>query len=60
MKDPREQTTLPPPELSEKLPCLKGIQKAGIQKDRGRNGALYCPAPPSEPDLQISRIRLSS
>jgi hypothetical protein len=29
-------------------------------KDRGRNGTLFCPAPPSEPDLRISRIRLSS
>ena len=28
--------------------------------DRGRNGALSCPAPPAEPDGRISRIRLSS
>ena len=28
--------------------------------DRGRNGALVCAAPPSEPDWRISRIRLSS
>jgi prepilin-type N-terminal cleavage/methylation domain-containing protein len=28
--------------------------------DRGRNGTLVCPAPPSEPDWRISRIRLSS
>jgi hypothetical protein len=28
--------------------------------DRGRNETLVCLAPPSEPDLQISRIRLSS
>ncbi len=28
--------------------------------DRGRDGALSCPAPPSEPDGRISRIRLSS
>jgi hypothetical protein len=27
--------------------------------DRGRNGALVCTAPPSEPDWRISRIRLS-
>ena len=27
---------------------------------RGRNDALICVAPPSEPDLRISRIRLSS
>jgi hypothetical protein len=27
--------------------------------DRGRNGALSCPAPPAEPDWRISRIRLS-
>jgi hypothetical protein len=26
---------------------------------RGRDGALDCAAPPSEPDWQISRIRLS-
>ena len=32
----------------------------GLLNDRGRNGTLVCPAPPSEPDLQISRIRLSS
>jgi hypothetical protein len=29
-------------------------------KIEGRNETLVCPAPPSEPDLQISRIRLSS
>jgi hypothetical protein len=28
--------------------------------DRGRNETLVCLAPPSEPVLQISRIRLSS
>ena len=28
--------------------------------DRGRDGALICAAPPSEPDGRISRIRLSS
>ena len=28
--------------------------------DRGRDGALDCATPPSEPDVQISRIRLSS
>jgi hypothetical protein len=28
--------------------------------DRGRNETLVCLAPPSEPDLRISRIRLSS
>ena len=28
--------------------------------DRGRDGALTCAAPPSEPDVRISRIRLSS
>ena len=27
--------------------------------NRGRNGALSCTAPPSEPDGRISRIRLS-
>ena len=27
--------------------------------DRGRNGALVCATPPSEPDVRISRIRLS-
>jgi hypothetical protein len=27
--------------------------------DRGRDGTLDCPASPSEPDWQISRIRLS-
>ena len=27
--------------------------------DRGRNDALICAAPPSEPDMRISRIRLS-
>jgi hypothetical protein len=26
---------------------------------RGRNAALVCSAPPSEPDWRISRIRLS-
>ena len=30
------------------------------KKDRGRNETLVCLAPPSEPDLRISRIRLSS
>jgi hypothetical protein len=45
----------------------KIIQKGGGRSprakrgaDRGRNETLVCPAPPSEPDLQISRIRLSS
>ena len=33
---------------------------AAQKKDRGRNETLVCLAPPSEPDLQISRIRLSS
>jgi hypothetical protein len=28
--------------------------------DRGRDGALDCPTPPSEPDGRISRIRLTS
>jgi len=28
--------------------------------DRGRDGALSCAAPPSEPDVRLSRIRLSS
>src|SRR6185295_2988201 len=28
--------------------------------DRGRDGALGCAAPPSEPDWRVSRIRLSS
>ena len=28
--------------------------------DRGRDGALDCPTPPSEPDRRISRIRLTS
>ncbi len=28
--------------------------------DRGRDGALICSTPPSEPDGRISRIRLSS
>jgi SP family arabinose:H+ symporter-like MFS transporter len=32
----------------------------GCVADRGRNGTLVCPAPPSEPDWRISRIRLSS
>ena len=27
--------------------------------DRGREGALVCASPPSEPDMRISRIRLS-
>ena len=27
--------------------------------NRGRDGALDCPTPPSEPDWRISRIRLS-
>jgi hypothetical protein len=27
--------------------------------DRGRDGALVCATPPSEPDVRISRIRLS-
>jgi hypothetical protein len=27
--------------------------------DRGRNGTLSCATPPSEPDMQFSRIRLS-
>ncbi|MGB6219489.1 hypothetical protein, partial [Haloferula sp.] len=31
-----------------------------VFSDRGRNGALVCAAPPSEPDRRISRIRLSS
>jgi hypothetical protein len=30
------------------------------EADRGRDGALGCAAPPSEPDMRISRIRLSS
>jgi hypothetical protein len=32
---------------------------AGITRYRGRDEALVCPTPPSEPDWQISRIRLS-
>ena len=28
--------------------------------DRGRDDALGCAAPPSEPDVRFSRIRLSS
>ncbi len=28
--------------------------------DRGRDSALDCATPPSEPDMRISRIRLSS
>jgi hypothetical protein len=31
-----------------------------VDADRGRNETLVCLAPPSEPDLRISRIRLSS
>ena len=45
------------------------LQKTRIQNngaggkaaaDRGRDGALDCPTPPSEPDGRISRIRLTS
>jgi len=32
----------------------------GRQKDRGRGNGLYPVPPPSEPDRQISRNRLSS
>jgi hypothetical protein len=38
--------------------CLL-LHGSHIWKDRGRDGALSCTAPPSEPDWQISRIRLS-
>ena len=31
-----------------------------VTEDRGRDSALDCAAPPSEPDWRISRIRLSS
>jgi hypothetical protein len=31
-----------------------------MEQYRGRDGALTCAAPPSEPDWRISRIRLSS
>ena len=31
-----------------------------VRDDRGRESALVCAPPPSEPDVQISRIRLSS
>lgn len=36
----------------------KGLPRSG--SDRGRDGALSCAAPPSEPDVRLSRIRLSS
>jgi hypothetical protein len=36
------------------------LVSVGSAPDRGRDGALSCPAPPSEPDGRISRIRLSS
>jgi len=31
-----------------------------LRNDRGRENSWVCALPPSEPDLQISRIRLSS
>jgi hypothetical protein len=33
---------------------------ACVAQDRGRSGRLGSTAPPSKPDVQISRIRLSS
>ncbi|MCP5555320.1 MAG: hypothetical protein H7A54_16895 [Akkermansiaceae bacterium] len=33
---------------------------AGAKRNRGRDGALDCATPPSEPDGRFSRIRLSS
>ncbi len=52
--------------MGEQLRCHSGAgrnQKYVIPSPemnyRGRDGALVCPAPPSEPDWRISRIRLS-
>ena len=42
------------------LPRDVAWQIFSVLQKRGRNGALVCATPPSEPDLQISRIRLSS
>jgi hypothetical protein len=41
-----------------------GLRTAGFTPyardfDRGREAALICGSPPSEPDVRISRIRLS-
>lgn len=33
--------------------------RTGVARDRGRDGALGCAAPPSEPYVRVSRIRLS-
>lgn len=38
----------------------KPVCNGDVAHYRGRDGALDCPTPPSEPDVQISRIRLSS
>jgi hypothetical protein len=41
-------------------PSASGVKsRKGPFFDRGRNDALVCIAPPSEPDKRISRIRLS-
>ena len=44
---------------SRALSSRKPVEILAI-KDRGRDDALDCAAPPSEPDVRISRIRLSS
>ena len=41
------------------LPRSPDTSRRGAGRDRGRDGALICATPPSEPDLRISRIRLS-
>ncbi len=41
------------------IPANAGIQSFFLERYRGRDSALDCTAPPSEPDWRISRIRLS-
>ena len=47
-------------EFQKMKPNTKSNILLDFRRDRGRNETLVCLAPPSEPDLQISRIRLSS
>ncbi|MBU6327683.1 MAG: hypothetical protein KGQ89_08645 [Verrucomicrobia bacterium] len=41
MKNHSDLTTLPPPELSEKLPCLKGIKRQGTISERSGGGRTH-------------------
>ena len=55
---PQPQAAPPPARQSASRP-LSAAPEA-CRKIGGRDEALVCPAPPSEPDRRVSRIRLSS